>query len=164
MRQRRPSNRVALARMVKWSKRVLRDKPMNMVHSPRAGISQDDIAQLVGAFYPRVRADTRLGPIFEGRIGTSDAIWAKHMATIGDFWANVMLRERAYKGNPLQVHLGIPDIEESDFARWLDLFEDTARRELGDDKADVFNTLARRIGRSLWMGIDMQHNPLAPRS
>jgi len=74
-----------------------------------------------------------------------------------------MLRERAYKGNPLQVHLGIPEIEESDFARWLDLFEDTARLELGDQKADVFNTLARRIGRSLWMGIDMQRNPLAPR-
>ena len=85
------------------------------------------------------------------------------MATIGDFWANVMLRERAYKGNPLQVHLGIPEIEESDFARWMDLVEDTARHELGDEKPDIFNTLARRIGRSLWLGIDMQHNPLAPR-
>ena len=88
---------------------------MNMVHSPKAGITRSDIAQLVGAFYPRVRADARLGPIFDGHIGTSDAIWAEHMATIGD------------------------------------------------QKADVFNTLARRIGRSLWMGIDMQRNPLAPR-
>ena len=136
---------------------------MNMVHSPKAGITRGDITQLVNAFYPLVRADARLGPIFEGRIGVSDDVWASHLATISDFWANVMLRERAYKGNPLQVHLGIPEIEESDFTRWLDLFEDTARRELGGEKADVFNTLARRIGRSLWMGIDMQRNPLSKR-
>lgn len=135
---------------------------MNMVHSPKAGITRDDIARLVGAFYPRVRQDARLGPIFEGRIGLSDAEWAKHMATISDFWANVMLKERAYQGNPLQIHVAIPEIEESDFARWLDLFEDTARRELAAEKADVFNILARRIGRSLWMGIDMRRNPLTP--
>jgi hemoglobin len=136
---------------------------MNMANSPKAGVTRDDIARLVGAFYPRVRQDARLGPIFEGRIGLSDDVWAKHMATISDFWANVMLRERAYHGNPLQVHQGIPDIQESDFARWLDLFEDTARQELEAEKADVFNTLARRIGRGLWMGIDMHRNPLTKR-
>ena len=63
-----------------------------------------------------------------------------------------------------ELEQAIPEIEESDFVRWLDLFEDTARHELGDEKADVFNTLARRIRLSLWMGIDMQRNPLTPRS
>lgn len=137
---------------------------MNLALSPKADITRDDITRLVGAFYPRVRQDARLGPIFEGRIGISEDVWAKHMATIGDFWANVMLRERAYTGNPLQVHLGIPEIEESDFTTWLDLFEDTARKELPAEKADVFNVLARRIGRSLWMGINIQRNPMPPRS
>jgi len=123
---------------------------MNMVHSPKTDIKRSIIPQFVGEFYRRVRANARFGSTFEGHIG--------------DFWANVMLWERDYTSNLLQVHLAIPEIAESDFTRWLDLFKNTARRELGDEKAHVFITLARRIGLSLWIDLDMHRNPLVPRS
>ncbi len=120
----------------------------------KAGITRDDIHRLVDAFYARIRADDRLGPIFATHVGTTGEDWAPHMAKIEAFWANVMLNERAYHGNPMLVHSAMPEIVGEDFAIWLDLFTLTATDTLPPEKAVVFDTLARRIGRSLKMGVE----------
>lgn len=127
---------------------------MTDLRPAKAGITRTDIEIVVTAFYARVRTDPRLGPIFERQIGTTDAQWAPHLAKIRAFWANVMLHERDYNGNPMQVHMGIPDILPGDFAIWLDLFQSTALAELPTDKAKTFDVMARRIGRSLKMGLE----------
>ena len=119
----------------------------------KGGVTRADIEALLPHFYASVRLNDRLGPIFHRHVGTSDADWAPHLAKIGDFWANVMLKERAYQGNPMQVHLCIPDIRVEDFAIWLGLFDQAANDVLPPQKAAVFSTLAHRIGRSLAMGI-----------
>ena len=118
-----------------------------------ADVTRDDIRLLVDAFYRRIRADDRLGPIFAAHVGEEDAQWEPHLAKIEAFWSNVVLREHRYRGNPLAVHQGVREIRDEDFARWLDLFADTARRVLSPAKAEVFETYARRIGRSLQMGL-----------
>lgn len=128
----------------------------------KAGITREDIRRLIVPFYRRVRADERLGPIFEGKIGVTDEEWAAHLDKIESFWANVMLHERSYQGNPMQVHLSVPEIRGEDFAIWLDLFEDTARKVLPEPKADAFAFLSRRIGASLRMGIEQARSG-APR-
>ena len=127
---------------------------MTEIRQPKAGITPDDIALIVDAFYTRVRRHPRLGPIFARHVGTEDSDWVPHMAKIRNFWANVMLGARTYHGNPMQVHSAIPEIEGTDFAIWLDLFEDTIRSHLPVEKAETFNVLARRIGRSLQMGLE----------
>lgn len=127
---------------------------MSAIRPDKTGITRDDIRQLLGPFYERVRADDRLGPIFEARIGETDSEWGPHLAKIEDFWANVMLHERAYRGNPMQVHLSMPEIRGADFEVWLDHFEATAHDVLPESKAAAFSLLARRIGASLRMGID----------
>ena len=124
----------------------------------KSGITRQDIRALIEPFYARVRADERLGPIFHGKIGESDAQWRSHLQKIEDFWANVMLHERAYQGNPLLKHAAIKEIQPADFARWLDLFEHTARQMLTQQKASTFHVLARRIGRSLSMGIEVMRS------
>ena len=91
-----------------------------------AGITDQDIALLVAAFYTRVRAHPVLGPVFEAKIGTTDREWAPHLRKIEAFWANVMLGARSYDGNPMQAHLNAPGIQPEHFAIWLDLFEDEA--------------------------------------
>ena len=127
----------------------------------KSAITRADIDALLAHFYADVRRDATLGPIFEGRIGTDEAAWSAHLAKIGDFWANVMLHERAYQGNPMRVHMGIAEITPRHFAIWLDLFEAAAREVLPAEKAVAFDTLARRIGRSLSMGIEqMQGGPV----
>ena len=128
----------------------------------KSGISKADISRLVREFYRRVRADARLGPIFERHIGTCDCTWEPHLSRIEAFWANVMLGGREYHGNPMQVHAGVPEIVQSDFDRWLDLFEDTAREILPERKADAFVILSRRIGQSLWIGLQRTRMPDGP--
>ena len=124
----------------------------------KSGITRQDIRALIGPFYARVRADERLGPIFHARIGEGDAEWALHLEKIENFWANVMLHERAYQGNPLLKHAAIREIQPADFERWLDIFEQTALEVMTRKKASTFNALARRIGRSLSMGIEVMRS------
>lgn len=126
-------------------------------------MTRADIEKLLPHFYASVRQNDRLGPIFHRHIGGDDADWAPHLAKIGDFWANVMLKERAYQGNPMQVHLCIPEIRPEDFDVWLGLFDQAANDVLSAEKATAFSILAHRIGRSLAMGIAQAHSDGPPR-
>lgn len=119
----------------------------------KSSVTQQDISRLVDAFYREVRADTRLGPIFEHHVGTTDAEWAPHLARIEGFWSNVMLGGRAYRGNPMQTHMNVPGIEKADFDHWLALFDTTAVQVLPEAQARAFSILAHRIAQSLWMGL-----------
>lgn len=121
---------------------------------PEVQISRTELRALIHAFYQKVRAHPRLGPIFNAQIGLTDAEWGPHLEKIENFWANVVRRERAYSGNPMQTHMALPDIEVSDFAIWLSLFEETAFERLPPAKAGIMDSAARRIGRSLAMGIE----------
>ena len=132
------------------------------LHVAKDGITRDDIRHLVACFYDRVRRDPRLGPIFHNHVGQDDAAWAPHLAKIEDFWANVMLKERSYDGNPMQVHMAIAEIRTSDFDIWLGLFHRVAREELSPGKADAFIELSSRIGRSLSMGLERTKGPQVP--
>ena len=73
-------------------------------------------------FYEKVRADPKLGPIFEHAIQGN---WGSHLATMRNFWSSVMLTTSRYKGTPVPVHLRIKDIEPQLFDRWLHLFRET---------------------------------------
>lgn len=133
------------------------------VATMQANISRDDISALVALFYARVRQHTRLGPIFHAKIGQTDEAWAPHLEKIENFWANVIRHERVYSGNPMQVHLSVPGIQPEDFAIWLDLFERAAHDCLPKAKASVMSQTARRIGRSLAMGVERANTSGPPR-
>ncbi len=122
-------------------------------------ITRAELHALITRFYAQVRQHPRLGPIFNGKIGTTDADWEPHLTKIEDFWANVVRQERVYHGNPMLKHMALPDIEVSDFEIWLTLFEETALATLPPEKARLMDSTARRIGRSLAMGIERsRHN------
>lgn len=127
--------------------------PMTLHRSTKTEISRADIRALIDQFYSKVRQDQTIGPIFKEHIGEDDAAWAGHLAKIEDFWANVMLRDRAYQGNPMQTHLAMPEIEPRHFEVWLELFDQVAHEVLSPEKAALFDLMARRIGQSLMMGM-----------
>lgn len=105
------------------------------------------ITRLVHAFYARARTDWLLGPVFDAAVDD----WDEHLDTLVRFWSSVLLRAGSYRGNPMAAHrpLGLDD---QHFARWLALWERTAREVLPRDQArHVFET-AERIGRSLRIG------------
>ena len=69
------------------------------------------------------------------------------------FWSAVMLTTGRYKGNPLAVHAAVPDIDEAMFERWIASFEETVGELFTEDLADILRLKARRIAKSLRLGL-----------
>jgi hemoglobin len=115
-----------------------------------AQLSEDAIRQLVDRFYSKVRADPKLGPIFERAIPGD---WGPHLATMHDFWSSVMLTSGRYKGNPVAVHLRVEGIEPALFGRWLALFNETCSELLNETAAAAFRAKASRIAESLKLAL-----------
>ncbi len=108
------------------------------------------IARLVHAFYARARTDWLLGPVFEAAVED----WDEHLDTLVRFWCSVLLRAGTYRGNPMAEHRPL-GLDEQHFARWLALWDRTAREVLPREQArHVFET-AERIGRSLRIGLEI---------
>lgn len=109
-------------------------------------VDREFIGRLVRAFYARVRADKRLGPIFARHIAGD---WEPHLEKMTDFWSSVVLKTGAYQGRPVPAHLKLKEVVEPDFEIWLGLFRETARELCEPEVAAVFIDRAERIARSL---------------
>ncbi|MCP1538626.1 group III truncated hemoglobin [Methylorubrum extorquens] len=120
----------------------------------QAELTEAALAAFLDAFYARVRRDPLIGPVFAAKI--PDEAWPRHLATIHDFWSSVLLKTGRYKGNPFGRHLGIEGINPAHFARWLGLFEDTAREVFVPEIAGILIERAHRIGDSLKSGLFFQ--------
>lgn len=112
---------------------------------PRFDITRDDIARVVAAFYAQIRQHPGLGPVFAAHVTD----WPAHEEKITHFWANAILFERAYDGNPAQIHKQSHSVRPGMFEPWLALFDMTLKRELRPDQAAAWSALAHTIGRSL---------------
>ncbi len=120
-------------------------------------ISRDEIARVVARFYAEVRRDPVLGPVFGAHIAAGG--WPVHEEKINRFWANAILRERVYEGNPMQVHKAASDVKVAHFAVWLGLFDQVLHEELDEQTARRWSALAHRIGRGFKVGLEMRAAP-----
>lgn len=117
-------------------------------------VSRDDIRRLLALFYGRARADAVLGPVFARAVGPAEEAWAAHLSRIEEFWAQVVLRDGRYDGNPLQAHANLlPELEPAMFDRWLRLFGEACAEALEPDAAALFQARAEAIARSLRLGL-----------
>jgi hemoglobin len=112
---------------------------------------------LVLRFYTTARRDEVIGHLFDGV-----ADWEKHIAKITTFWSSVGLLTGRYHGQPLAAHFPLP-LEPLHFARWLVLFEQTARQVCMPEGVDYLMEKAHRIDRSLEMGIAVSRGKLPSR-
>ncbi len=137
-------------------------EPSNRLKAPglACGISEPMIRDLVDAFYARVRADDLLGPIFEHHVTN----WPDHLAKLTDFWSSVTLMSGRYKGRPMPVHAAIPNIAQSHFERWLELFRTTAQECCPPGAAALFIDRAERIAESLQLGLHRMRSGAIPLS
>ena len=118
---------------------------------PPAGVDEDGLARLVDAFYAKVREDEMLGPIFNREIDD----WPAHLAKLKDFWSSIMLKSGRYDGRPLPPHLKLPEISDAHFARWLELFRETADEQMPQMGAPAVAAMADRIATSFRIAIAM---------
>ncbi|RAX56761.1 hypothetical protein CCZ01_08625 [Helicobacter monodelphidis] len=96
-------------------------------------INVESIEKLMDVFYAKIRADKgELGAIFNGKIGTTNAEWAKHKAKIALFWRNMLLGEPVYDGQPLKAHLDLPPFKRELFTEWLNLFSQSLEEVFSD--------------------------------
>ena len=121
---------------------------------PRFFVTADEVDRMMEAFYAAIRRHEVLGPVFTAHIGESDADWAAHIAKIGRFWKNAILREGGYSGSPMMVHRAAGDILPDHFPLWLDLFDDTAARILRPAAAAAWSAIAHRIGGAFRIGVE----------
>lgn len=121
------------------------------------GLSRPAIEAFLRAFYGAVRQDPLLGPAFAGV-----ADWEAHIAQLTRFWCSVALMTGEYHGQPMQAHAHLK-LAPDHFARWLALFEHTARAAFSPEGAAHMLDRARRIARSLEMGLVPLALPARPR-
>jgi hemoglobin len=117
---------------------------------PNEGISEAQIERLVRGFYTRIRADERLGPIFDQKLRGQ---WEPHLLRMVDFWSSLMLTTGRYSGRPLQKHLGLDMVRPEDFEIWLRLFKATALEVGGEAFAAAFMSKADRVAASFKMAM-----------
>ncbi|MEO3474313.1 group III truncated hemoglobin [Roseomonas sp. CAU 1739] len=111
------------------------------------GLNPSAIEHFLRAFYGAARTDPLLAPAFAG---VTD--WEAHIATITRFWSSVALMTGGYHGQPMQAHAHLR-LTPSHFARWVALFEEIARAHFSAAGAAHMIDRARRIARSLEMGL-----------
>ncbi|KMO43561.1 hypothetical protein VQ03_07660 [Methylobacterium tarhaniae] len=117
----------------------------------RTTLDDSSLAPFLAAFYGRVRSDLLIGPVFAAAI--PDADWPHHMATVEAFWSSVLFKTGRYKGNPFGRHQALGILRPEHFARWLDLFRETAATRFLPDDAAALQERAERIGASLQAGL-----------
>ncbi|WP_042085626.1 group III truncated hemoglobin [Iodidimonas nitroreducens] len=129
--------------------------------SPRLPLHPDIdeamIRRLVHAFYGKVREDPRLGPLFAQSISQP---WPEHLDKMCDFWSSIMLKTARFKGRPMATHAKITNLAESDFAIWLQLFEETAYAECPPACAAIFVEKASMIAESFRLGLFYRPNAI----
>jgi hemoglobin len=110
------------------------------------GLDDAVLERLVRTFYGRARLDPLIGPKFDV---VQD--WEDHIARITGFWSSVALMSGRYHGRPMPAHVPL-DLHGPHFARWLELFEETAREVCPAPAVPYLMEKARRIAASLAMG------------
>ena len=108
--------------------------------------TEDNVRELVYAFYDRVRADELLGPVFDEKLAGR---WDDHLPKMCRFWGSLVLGTKTYRGNVQQVHQPLDGIEPRHFSRWLFLFLDTVESRFRPAAAVRFMEPALRIAQSL---------------
>jgi hemoglobin len=108
--------------------------------------TEENIRELVYAFYDRVREDDMLGPVFDGVLAGR---WDEHLPKMCRFWSSLVLGTKTYRGNVQQAHDPVPGIEPQHFSRWLYLFLDTVHARYEPAAAVQFMEPALRIAQSL---------------
>jgi hemoglobin len=120
-----------------------------------APCTEQEISDLVHAFYARVREDEALGPIFNARIDD----WDRHLARLVDFWSSVLRRTGRFTGTPMPKHAALPGLNAALFERWLGLFHEVSAAQPNRRMGEQAYAAAQRIAQSLWMGYQMSRQP-----
>jgi hemoglobin len=107
-------------------------------------ITRENLRTLMSSFYQKAIKDQELSPFFIDEIGDDirSEEWAEHIELLADFWLAKLLGEDTYYGNFVGAHVKMPHIKRESYARWLELFSQTADEVYLSDTAELFKKKA----------------------
>ena len=120
--------------------------------------TEDEVSQLVHAFYDSVQHDPVLGPIFDRHITD----WDGHLSKMVDFWSSALRGTARFRGQPMPRHAALPGLSAELFQHWLGLFRQTTESLPNQALGARANELAVRIAQSLWYGYRMSRADTLP--
>ena len=99
------------------------------------------------SFYEKAIEDEVLAPFFIDEISDdlADEDWIEHIDLLADFWLAKILGEDTYYGNFVGAHVKMPHIKRESYARWLELFSQTADEVYIPDIAERFKKKAVQL-------------------
>lgn len=111
--------------------------------------TREGLTDLVHGFYADVRADARLGPLFDRAIGDH---WDAHLARMVEFWSTVTLGTRSFKGDVFGKHMAVDGVQPEHFDIWLRLWSQHTERVFAPEVARELQNLAGGVARNLFRG------------
>ncbi len=91
----------------------------------RIEVSEEELRDLVRAFYEQALVDPVIGPVFKRNV----ADWEHHFMLAADFWSRSLLGTTRYTGSPFTPHLSL-NLKPAFFERWIALFKIAAASRL----------------------------------
>lgn len=111
------------------------------------GLDAALVAELLDAFYAKVRRDEELGPVFDDIIGDR---WPEHMQRINAFWLSALRIARGYHGPGfMPAHLKHATIRADLLDRWLALFERTVGEIAPESTHEALMSVAHAMADNL---------------
>ncbi|MCB0495590.1 MAG: group III truncated hemoglobin [Cyclobacteriaceae bacterium] len=111
--------------------------------------SEEDVKLFIDAFYEKVKADAKIGYIFNE---VADLNWEEHMPKIYRFWESILLGKPGFQGDVMGVHIRLNKKEKltSDhFDKWIALFTETVREMYDGSVANEAINRANIIRRTM---------------
>lgn len=117
--------------------------------------SREDIELLVNTFYDKIMKDNLIGFFFKDVISVD---WDKHLPTMYSFWESILFGQMSYKGNPMQKHFPINQMqamEKIHFERWLLLWRTTIEENFSGVNASMAITKSENIANLMAYKMEM---------
>ena len=121
--------------------------------------NEEDIRNLVDAFYDKVKQDEVIGHIFHKVIGED---WSHHLPIMYRFWSTILLNKEGYKGNVMQKHIDLDKqvrLEKEHYDRWLSLWKETVDDLIEGEKAGEAKNRASLMINLISMKVDWSRLP-----
>ena len=116
--------------------------------------NRDDVFKLVSTFYAKVRANEKIGYVFNEIIED----WPSHLEKLTDFWETNLFFVSKFRGNPMQAHGDVDrhfnnSIEQKHFGEWLNMWFETVDELFEGDRASIAKNRARNMASNMFMAV-----------
>ncbi|WP_292009508.1 group III truncated hemoglobin [Chryseobacterium sp.] len=116
--------------------------------------TREDVIQLVDSFYDKVRENAILGYIFDD---VAKVDWSHHLPKMYSFWSSILLGEKSYDGNPMQIHVKLgkqTTMSDVEFSEWIRVFSENVDAQFEGEKAEEAKIRGANIARLMLFNVE----------